>query len=415
MKKVDVAIIGGGIAGCYTAYRLRQLYPSLNLVIIEAEDKLGGRAHTDTFYGTAVTPGAGVGRLRKDANLQQLVRDLNVATSTFKTGHDALAVHDDLCNVEKDFKMLRRAFVEQQELSPEPLHVTFKDFASPLLTTNYSTFVACTGFSDYEDADAADVFFHYGFDDTYTQWTAIAMPWSILIAATARDVPRLLRTRVTKLQRTRSHAEFIVTCVSKLSSRASFKVRASQVIIATTASALRALLPKVELYKHVHGQPFMKIYGAFDPESAATLAGALQPGGFTVLPDSPLQKTIRISDAVYMIAYSDNKNALELQRLVRDAANPLDVLSRLLETAVRLPANSLRLLDTRVYFWREGTHYYDPWATGPHTSKVQFIQAAQRPLPGVFVVGECVALHQGWVEGALESVENILPRNFQPV
>ena len=116
-----------------------------------------------------------------------------------------------------------------------------------------------------------------------------------------------------------------------------------------------------------------------------------------------------------MIAYSDNANALQLHRLVQKPADSLGALSRLLEAAIHLPPNSLRLLDTRVYFWREGTHYFDPWATGPHTSKVQYIEAAQRPLPGVFVVGECVALHQGWVEGALQSVENILPRNFRPL
>jgi hypothetical protein len=36
------------------------------------------------------------------------------------------------------------------------------------------------------------------------------------------------------------------------------------------------------------------------------------------------------------------------------------------------------------------------------------IATAQHPTNSIIVVGEAVALHQGWVEGALESVEAAL-------
>ena len=48
--------------------------------------------------------------------------------------------------------------------------------------------------------------------------------------------------------------------------------------------------------------------------------------------------------------------------------------------------------------------HYNPlkqWKTRQH-----FIDAAQHPMKDVVVVGEMVALNQGWVEGALESVHN---------
>jgi len=62
MPTYDVAIIGGGIVGCATAYRLAQQYPDQSIVIIEKEDRVAahqtgrnsGVIHSGVFY----TPGS---------------------------------------------------------------------------------------------------------------------------------------------------------------------------------------------------------------------------------------------------------------------------------------------------------------------------------------------------------------------
>ena len=54
----DVAIIGGGIVGLATAYRLQELYPDLRLVVLEKEDQIGrhqtgrnsGVLHAGVYY-----------------------------------------------------------------------------------------------------------------------------------------------------------------------------------------------------------------------------------------------------------------------------------------------------------------------------------------------------------------------------
>lgn len=40
---MDVAIIGGGVAGCYCAYRLAQAHPDWDIQLFEASDRIGGR------------------------------------------------------------------------------------------------------------------------------------------------------------------------------------------------------------------------------------------------------------------------------------------------------------------------------------------------------------------------------------
>jgi oxygen-dependent protoporphyrinogen oxidase len=46
---VDVAIVGGGIAGLCAAYRLQQRAPHLRCVLLEASDRLGGKVLTETI------------------------------------------------------------------------------------------------------------------------------------------------------------------------------------------------------------------------------------------------------------------------------------------------------------------------------------------------------------------------------
>jgi monoamine oxidase len=57
------------------------------------------------------------------------------------------------------------------------------------------------------------------------------------------------------------------------------------------------------------------------------------------------------------------------------------------------------------FFWEEGTHYYKPLIG--YKSRKEFIKEAQHPKNNIWVVGEVVAERQGWVEGALSSVEKI--------
>ncbi len=56
-ERVDVVIVGGGLAGCLTALRITALQPDLSLLLIEAGAALGGN-HTWSFFETDVSPEA---------------------------------------------------------------------------------------------------------------------------------------------------------------------------------------------------------------------------------------------------------------------------------------------------------------------------------------------------------------------
>ena len=46
MKKYDIIIVGGGISGIYTMYNLKKKYPKLKVLLVEKEDRFGGRVYT---------------------------------------------------------------------------------------------------------------------------------------------------------------------------------------------------------------------------------------------------------------------------------------------------------------------------------------------------------------------------------
>jgi monoamine oxidase len=42
----------------------------------------------------------------------------------------------------------------------------------------------------------------------------------------------------------------------------------------------------------------------------------------------------------------------------------------------------------------------------------EFIERAQHPEKGILVIGEVVSKHQGWTEGALDSVKEVLTKKW---
>lgn len=55
MESVDVILVGGGLANGLIALRLREIYPQLRLLLLEAEPNLGGN-HTWSFFRSDVGP-----------------------------------------------------------------------------------------------------------------------------------------------------------------------------------------------------------------------------------------------------------------------------------------------------------------------------------------------------------------------
>jgi hypothetical protein len=285
--------------------------------------------------------------------------------------------------------------------------MNFKQYATSILGKDkYENFLICSGYTDYENEDARGTLFHYGFEDNYAAWTAVGVSWKDLLQKLSDKIGKRnirLSHKVSKMEQ--MEKTFHILCENGET------FDSERAILATTVDSVRNLLPKTvpneKIFQDVQGQPFLRIYGKFSNESITILKKACPK---TVVVPGPIHKIIPMNPdkGVYMIAYTDNKDAILLDKYSKNSEKNRDIFCRLIELALDLESCSLSLLDMESFYWPIGTHYYKP-LHGNDQDRIVFIKKAQHPSENLFIIGEMVSLNQGWVEGALESVENILP------
>ena len=423
-NKVDVIIIGSGIAGLYAAYQIKRLAPAnTTFLILEKNPKkwMGGRAGNETFYGADVVVGAGVGRKNKDHALIKLLKDTKTPYSEFESTRNyaqspaAMFQPVDITDV---MRHLRREY----KSSPDKhKNKTFKHFFIDVLgNDSYKEFVITTGYTDFENADIYETLYHYGMDDNVSGWTALHVPWGDLVERLYHEIGQphfRFSTEVAKIEQQHTTAEYrfeITTTSTKTKT-----YYANKVIVATTIQGVRKIVPgasaPTSLYRQIHGQQFLIVYAKFDRASTELMKQYVQ--AFTVVA-GPLQKLIPMdpSKGVYMIAYTDNQHATRLKAkgALENTPAVREMYSKWIQTALGIPDKEppLNIMAIRDYYWNDGTHYYAP-LSAEFKTRGEFIRKAQHPMKGMIVVGEMVSRHQGWVEGALESVDAVITRDCE--
>ncbi len=89
--ELDVAIVGGGVAGTYAAWRLRQERPHLRVRLFEASDRIGGRLHSVAFPQAPhlVAEAGGMRFLEAHAHVFGLVNHLGLPSRDYPIDRDA--------------------------------------------------------------------------------------------------------------------------------------------------------------------------------------------------------------------------------------------------------------------------------------------------------------------------------------
>lgn len=415
----DVVIIGSGLAGLYAATQIQRLTPKKTILILEKNSKhaIGGRAGNEMFYGTELAIGAGVGRKHKDRLLIQLLKQTKVRTSEFEATRDYFIPFSPV-DINKTVRLLKAKY----NADPDAYRsMSFKDFfISVFDETRYRQFVTTSGYTDYERADTYETLYKYGMDDNSSGgWTAIHVPWNELVAGMYERIGQehfKFSCEVTGIEKMLGHP----IPVFKISIRHASPVYCGKVVVATTISATKRLLQSVStatepasLYDQVRAQPFLMVYAKFDKKSSEVLKSRVKT--FTVVANR-LQKLIPMNPdkGVYMIAYTDNAHATALKDRLENTRSNCDAYSKWVEEALGLTGTGghrLHIIAIKSYYWSEGTHYYEP-LQDQRQQRHEVVRALQNPCAGIAVVGEAVSRNQGWVEGALESVDAVITKKW---
>jgi hypothetical protein len=405
MNIYDVVIIGAGISGLYSAYKIQNINPNIKLLILEeqGEKYMGGRTGNDIFEGVKIVTGADVGRIGKDKALLHLLHTFNIK---YKIKYSTPDYYNftplDICKV---MKKLKREFIHYKNKEYD----TFEIFAKNILGVNvYNLFVVTAGYSDFEKSDIHDVLFDYEMDDNIHLDFLQVIEWDKLIKKLVDSINMKnihFSTKIIKVTMNPSN----YGCVSENGEI----FYGNKVIISTTINGVKYLLPKItqlDIYNKIHSQPFLRLYGKFSKESNILIKQIVKK--YTIIP-GPLQKMIPVdsTNGIYMIAYCDNENAVYLKPYLKNVETNRAILCNIIENVLNLPSNSLKLIKIKGYYWKTGTHYYEPIGNTFKNRKT-FINTAQHPHKNMLIVGEVISRQQGWVEGALESVDTVIDRKW---
>jgi hypothetical protein len=354
----NTIFIGAGISSLYSAYKHLKQNPNDNILILEKTKHIGGRVDWDIFENIEIQKGAGVGRFKKDKLLLELLIELDIPYKIINTSMDVLPLKDNL-----------------KELNiNNPGEETFKDYALRILGNDkYNKFKKASGYSDYENFDAGIALKYYGFDDLYGKQSYFIFQWSKLIEKLITKLPKI------------HLLEEVTECKTNLIKTSKSTYTCDYIVIGTTINVLKKFFPKYTAYQYIESQPFIRIY--------AKLAKLLDNITYYTT-DSPLQKIIHIKDNIYMIAYTDNANALYLKNLTKDE----------IEHTLKIEFSdpTIKILKYKKYFWKHGTHYYKPLPTDLTLKKL--LNFAQHPMKNIKVIGEVVAKNQGWTGSALHTI-----------
>lgn len=409
----DIVIIGGGIAGLYSAFLIQKMSPQTSFVILEKYKKqwIGGRIGNEMFCGTEIVTGAGIGREKKDVLLMKLLKELQlpIHRGVLEPFYSSTIKRID---VDKTMEVLKVAYKKYKYPS-----LTFKQLATHVLgKEKYQLFLENIGYTDYENEDALQTLEKYGMEDNACCLKIVHVPWKKLVLSLlerigeknikpSHDVVHIHKMKTNEM----NGVQFIV---ETLSGR---QYACNKVIIATTITGIRELVPgaklKNSIYQEIHGQPFLRLYGKFTKSSALLMKQYVK--GYTIV-SGPIQKIIPMDaeKGIYMISYSDNNNALFLKKYLKNTSENRAIICRLIEKSLGIPEGNLSLITMKDYYWPIGTHYYSPLNKEKYKDRETFIWQVQHPEPDMLVVGEAVSMNQGWTEGALESVQMVLTKKW---
>lgn len=233
------------------------------------------------------------------------------------------------------------------------------------------------GYSDFENADIEDTMYNYGLNDNTPGYKVANVPWNIVIERLIEEIGSdniILNTEVNSIKK--EGQSFLINS----------KIKCDGIIIGVTINQLRKLLDN-PIYKQIESQNFLKAFAK---------SNDLNIDKYTIV-DSPLRKIVPIKDNIFTITFTDNKDARNLKDKNKDYFE--NILSKQFN-------EDIKLSSLKKFFWEEGTHYFKPLLS-KWKSRSEFINDAQHPKDNIWVIGEVVAEKQGWVEGALSSVEKI--------
>lgn len=414
----DVVVIGGGVAGLFTVYQIHKKSPQTRVLLLEKEDRLGGRIYT--YKDPHMTVEAGAGRFNGSHRLvMNLVDELGLASKRNQNiGDVVFRPADATDSVEysehRGAKTLPNAALVQHLVAQSTTfskqylqHHTLSQYASQVLTKQQVQYIK-RSFGYYSELvimnayDAIQLLKSLGPGNTFYGLKGGLEQIITRMEAIVRKHPNIHILKRTAVTNVVYHNPVFYVCTDT-----SDIYECKNCVCALPKPALLALpiFRSVRpLINKITSGTLCRIYTQYDRDHV----WFRDIERFTTDNDLRMVIPYNRNEGTIMISYSDHRFADKWEQMYREKGvrevNRYLREQMLESTGIRIP----RPIRTKVFYWACGVGY---WGVGADSKRVaeQMIQ----PFPDMplFVCGENYSEHgQQWIEGALETSTTVVSR-----
>ena len=395
MTTYDYIIVGAGLSGLYSAYKLLKENPDLKILILERNRDVGGRV--DTQDGLE----AGAGRFHENQpHIMGLIRELGLAQHMVPIEtYEHFIANKTLHTMEPVDKIRDYVIKTSKKIDKNILkNMVFLDYVKQVLSIDDASFLLdFYGYSsELTNMNAYDTINlmknHLNHD---TQFYTLQGGLSQIVRELTKriDAKIMVHRRVVDIHYNDKTEQFEITCdeIKK-------KYKARKCICAVTKETLL----KIPIFK-----PIYKVLQLIETLPLCRIYAKFPITWFKGMPQVTINNNLRIMipidepSGLIMMSYTDNKYARFWKRLLdKDGIDALNrEHQRLIKktTGLDVPAPQ----DTKVYYWEHGVVYFKPGFDSE-----TMLKQIRHPIPNIplYVCGENYSEFNGqWMEGALDT------------
>ena len=408
----DVIIIGGGLSGLYTGYNILKTVKNIKVVILEKEERLGGRV--ETFKNRNMSVESGAGRFHNKNNLlNELLEELQLMDKKISIGNMKFTwsnENQDVIKLENMNKDIKYTIIESNKTSDDILrNQTFYSYIANVLGKEKANeiqdhFGYSSEFTHMNAYDALVLMKDHLI--TNNQYFALSGGLEQIIKELTKRIKNmggqiLTRREVENIDYDKTTARFSIKCYNYV------KIYNSrQCVCAVTSNTLS----KLTIFKPVHKYiklikelPLCRIYSKFPVKNDAWFSG---------IPRMTMNNKIRMmipinpDDGIIMISYTDNNYAKYWNRLYKTKGiegvdrEHKKIIDRVFGINIPIP------IDTKVFYYEHGVAYFAPGFNSDIMLKKIMKPYDDIPL---YACGENFSKQNNqWMEGSLDTSKDIM-------
>ena len=421
-NKFEYIVCGAGIAGLYTALTLHEDYgiPANKIIIFEKSNRIGGRIYTDKIEIPSFDKKEyliyerGATRFKKENHiLMKLIRKYNLENNAVKISNEKdfkiiFSTGPEFINI-KNIDNLLDFVVNKDYNKTELLNLTFRELCNKTIGFEKAK-ILCDycgydmKFDTFNAYDAIRYFknnFNNRIDYYYLKDGMGQIVEKMVQDCNKKNINIKTNTKITNYSFQNNLFTVETLSWNELEYK---KYYCDKLILALDKKALSYIPQLVDiknLINSVNSCRLMKIFIIF-PKNPVT-----NKVWFSGIPKTitnlPLRQIIPLDEekGLILISYSDEQFAEQWQQYSINQKLEKNIMNYIYQTFPDFSIPSPLLI--KAVYWDSGTH---GWKVNSISD--EYYKRIMKPFVyPLFICGEAYSLHQGWIEGALETSQQV--------